>query len=517
MISKELKYDRQLRLWASSGQTNLESSHVCLINASTSGSEALKNLILPGIGSFTIVDDLLVTGDDISSGFFLNEDDLGKPVASSMTSKLQELNRDVNGNSIEKSLEHLIQDANLNSQFWSQFNVVILSKRHSTAKNTIDSLKEILWNLNIPLLLVDNIGFYGYLHVIAKEINVVETHPEFLIDLRLDDPWPELTSHVNSIDLDDLDDTDHAHVPYVVILIKALENWKSNHQNLPPQTYTQKKEFKTEYVQALSRDIMNEVNFEEASSNAWRASQTSSIPEHIEEILTTVSSMPPETYLSSNFWVFIKALQSFLVKNDGKLPLSGVLPDMTADTPNYISIQNIYRDKARRDQELFANEVNSILATLQPETELIESVPSVVPPESIQSFCKNCRFLYTTKGSRQNFNRDMEELLLTSSDDNSVLPIYFAMLAFGDFKENFNHEPTLDDLQMITTSADNQIYKNTLKEILIHSSKQYHNVASFMGGIVGQETLKLVTRQYKALDNLFVYDGVHSVSEKWKI
>ncbi|CAH2351556.1 NEDD8-activating enzyme E1 regulatory subunit [[Candida] railenensis] len=517
MTSKELKYDRQLRLWANSGQSNLESSHVCLINASTSGSEALKNLILPGIGSFTIVDDHLVTDDDISSGFFLNEDDLGKPIAPAMTSKLQELNRDVKGNSVERSVERLVQDVGVNGQFWSQFNVVILTKRHYTSNNTVGRLKEILWDLNIPLLLVDNIGFYGYLHVIAKEINVIETHPEFLIDLRLDDPWPELTSHVNSINLDNLDDTDHAHVPYVVILIKALQTWKSEHQNLPPQTYAQKKQFKAEYVQALSRDMMNEVNFEEASSNAWRASQTSSIPEHIEEILTTVSSMPPATYLSSTFWLFIKALQGFLANNHGKLPLSGVLPDMTADTPNYISIQNIYRDKARRDQQLFANEINSILATSQSETDLLVSVPSLVPSESIQSFCKNCRFLYTTKGSKQNFNKDMEESLNNSSEDNSVLPIYFAMLAFNDFKEKFNHDPTLDDLQMIAASVDNQIYKKTLKEILIHHSKQYHNVASFMGGIVGQETLKLVTRQYKALDNLFVYDGVHSVSEKWKI
>lgn len=47
---KEKKYDRQLRLWAASGQAALESSHIVLVNsgAGTVGVETLKNLILPG-------------------------------------------------------------------------------------------------------------------------------------------------------------------------------------------------------------------------------------------------------------------------------------------------------------------------------------------------------------------------------------------------------------------------------------------------------------------------------------
>lgn len=47
---KELKYDRQLRLWAAAGQAALESANVLLVNSSsgTVGVEALKNLVLPG-------------------------------------------------------------------------------------------------------------------------------------------------------------------------------------------------------------------------------------------------------------------------------------------------------------------------------------------------------------------------------------------------------------------------------------------------------------------------------------
>lgn len=47
---KEKKYDRQLRLWAASGQAALESANILLFNtgSGTVGVETLKNLVLPG-------------------------------------------------------------------------------------------------------------------------------------------------------------------------------------------------------------------------------------------------------------------------------------------------------------------------------------------------------------------------------------------------------------------------------------------------------------------------------------
>jgi amyloid beta precursor protein binding protein 1 len=48
---KERKYDRQLRLWAATGQSALESANILLVNsgAGTVGVETLKNLVLPGM------------------------------------------------------------------------------------------------------------------------------------------------------------------------------------------------------------------------------------------------------------------------------------------------------------------------------------------------------------------------------------------------------------------------------------------------------------------------------------
>lgn len=99
---KDRKFDRQLRLWGTLGQTYLEESHVALIGATPLGSEMLKNLILPNIGSFTIIDDSNITESDTSSNFFVESDSIGKPKAPMVQSLLNELNEDVKGNYIQK-------------------------------------------------------------------------------------------------------------------------------------------------------------------------------------------------------------------------------------------------------------------------------------------------------------------------------------------------------------------------------------------------------------------------------
>jgi NEDD8-activating enzyme E1 regulatory subunit len=56
----------------------------------------------------------------------------------------------------------------------------------------------------------------------------VETHPENIVDLRLDTPFPALEQYAKTFNFDALDSMDHAHVPYVVILLKYLEQWKQD-------------------------------------------------------------------------------------------------------------------------------------------------------------------------------------------------------------------------------------------------------------------------------------------------
>lgn len=108
--AKEKKYDRQLRLWAASGQRALEESHVLLVvpevskgsASSVAGAETLKNLILPSIGQFTVLDSAKVTEADLGINFFLEAESLGKSRAAETCRLLEELNPDVKGHHISE-------------------------------------------------------------------------------------------------------------------------------------------------------------------------------------------------------------------------------------------------------------------------------------------------------------------------------------------------------------------------------------------------------------------------------
>ena len=535
-IDKSAKYDRQLRLWASTGQSNLENSHICLINATSTGSEILKNLILPGIGQFTIIDEKKVTKQDLSSNFFLKNQDLNEDLAVAIQKNLNELNNDVNGHAIVESLSTILaQESNL---FWDQFNVVIVSDYTPN----LEPLINLLWSKQIPLFIVNTIGFYGSLNIIANETTVIETHdPSKLYDLRIDHPWPELQEFADSFDLDKLNDVEHAHVPYIVIFIKALDHWRSQHDGQVPITYADKKKFRL-YVKSLSRNFELETNFIDADNAHLRPHQKTEIPESIIQLISISETKKLDDSTTSIFWIFIAALKNFLNLNDQLLPLPGTLPDMASDTENYVRLQQIYRDRALKDQKLFTEQVYQILDSLGRSKDEVNQ-------ESIASFCKNARLLFATVGSKDLINDKLVNqynynpttaissggssgsggggsITVLDDEEKHKLGIYFGLLTFNLFIDKYHYKPTINDFNKFLKIYHDEISpkfklnengEKIFKEILTHNTTNYHNLNSLMGGIVSQEVLKSTTAQYIPLDNLFVFDGIHSKSEKFKI
>jgi len=61
------------------------------------GVETLKNLVLPGIGHITIVDDKIITEADVENNFFTPQTHLGKKRGEVILELLLEMNPDVKG------------------------------------------------------------------------------------------------------------------------------------------------------------------------------------------------------------------------------------------------------------------------------------------------------------------------------------------------------------------------------------------------------------------------------------
>jgi amyloid beta precursor protein binding protein 1 len=68
-----------------------------VIGSSATSTSILKNLVLPGIGHYTILDNGKATAADIGSNFFLEEESLDKNRAEECVRLLSEMNDNVEG------------------------------------------------------------------------------------------------------------------------------------------------------------------------------------------------------------------------------------------------------------------------------------------------------------------------------------------------------------------------------------------------------------------------------------
>ncbi|KAJ3211761.1 Phosphomannomutase [Entophlyctis luteolus] len=345
--SKEQKYDRQLRLWQAHGQKALEDANILVINACATATETLKNLVLPGVGSFTILDAKITSGEDAGNNFFLDRESIGKSRGECASILLNELNPDVKGSCLFDNPSKVIET---NRDFFDNYSLVVAAE---LGQSDIIALSKICVEKSIPLMVVKSYGFVGYLRIQTNEHPIVETHPEAVLDLRLDCPFEELSQFAKSYDLPNLNNIDFAHVPYVVILLKCLDEWKEKvaffrreknsyspleHENALPQTAADRNQFK-EMVRAMKRAGVDDENFEEALVAVFRACTATTIPGDVAEILkeAELRSLTSDT---PSFWLLARAAADF-VKATGYLPLMGALPDMKADTESFVRLQTM--------------------------------------------------------------------------------------------------------------------------------------------------------------------------------
>jgi NEDD8-activating enzyme E1 regulatory subunit len=187
-----------------------------------------------------------------------------------------------------------------------------------------------------------------------------------------------------------MDVTDHGHIPYVYILIQVLDKWKKSHDGNPPKTMAEKKEFKANILSM--RKKLDEENFEEAESQAFKCWTETVVPSDIKSLFTLpAESSPPHT---KPFRILLKALETYTTTvPPHTLPLSATLPDMKASTNQYVGLQKLYKDRAVEEKEMF----KKILADLLREQ---GEDPSLIDEDTIDSFVKYSHILRLLKGKK---------------------------------------------------------------------------------------------------------------------
>lgn len=124
-VDTSKRYDRQIRIWGPHGQARLQAARICVLGAGPTASETLKNLVLGGIASFTVVDSGTVCSRDLGNNFFYDQSCVGKGRAESMAKLMRELNDSVSGSYTDSKLEQLIQQT---PEFFKNFTIVIATQ-----------------------------------------------------------------------------------------------------------------------------------------------------------------------------------------------------------------------------------------------------------------------------------------------------------------------------------------------------------------------------------------------------
>ncbi|OWZ07037.1 SUMO-activating enzyme (SAE) [Phytophthora megakarya] len=524
------KYDRQLRLWGAEGQRRLASTHVLLIGSCATGSEALKNLVLPGVQRFTILDDATGSLADATNNFFVTADAVGSSRAETVAQLLLEMNTDVAGGSRHANIKQVLQ---AEPSYLDQFDLVLATQLDEAATAELAAL---CLAKNLPLLLVTSYGFLGSLRVQVGQHAIADAKldpPRH--ELRLSKPFPTLQKFADSFDLKSLSTIEHAHVPFVVLLLQAMKKWKEEHGGQPPATFPEKDAFKKSLQEMAWGPAGHELNFIEAAENAYKAYVPPSMPDEVAPVLETAASHTvsvetlEKTKDTKEFWLLAHALADFVKQNDGLLPVTGVVPDMTASTEAYVALQELYVNKAKED----AMKVHELLRKRLRDLKLPEDSISF---DTVAAFCKNAPsvgMLETRSIAQEYKHADLSSVDLEDEDkEQSPIIWYFMLRAVAVFASEFNRYPgsedaaaTQDGTWLVSkakalaagSAVADWITDDHALEMTRSCQVELHNIAALMGGVAAQEAVKLITHQFEPINHTYVFNGISGVAATYQL
>lgn len=299
------------------------------------------------------------------------------------------------------------------------------------------------------------------------------------------------------------------------MLYKHLETFRLQHDDKVPQNYKEKSLLRDIIRNGMSAD---EENYEEAIkavNNSFGGGKPNST---IQTILNDECCINLNKS-STQFWIMARAVKDFVqFEGNGFLPLPGILPDMTAETTLYINLQNTYRAKAIQDADHVFRRVQDLLKELNKCSEFITE-------KDVRLFCREAAYLAVIRGTKISDEYEKGSATLTIADElenpDSLMGHYVILRAMDKFIREHGCIPgdcqVENDTARIKSQASRllnewginvQLSDDLSHEICRYGGAEIHSVSAFLGGCVAHELIKIVTKQYKLMDNTFIYDAI---------
>jgi NEDD8-activating enzyme E1 regulatory subunit len=92
----------------------------------------------------------------------------------------------------------------------------------------------------------------------------------------------------------------------------------------------------------------------------------------------------------------------------------------------------------------------------------------------------------------------------------SLLPIYMALSATTHEAGASEERITASVGEKLPEIADDERFLRAAQEVARAAGGELHNISALTGGMVAQEAIKIITKQYIPVDNTCVFDGINS-------
>jgi len=110
--------------------------------------------------------------------------------------------------------------------------------------------------------------------------------------------------------------------------------------------------------------------------------------------------------------------------------------------------------------------------------------------------------------SEQEFSND--EMAAGGAMPFSLLPIYLALLATSHAPGASSDEILHKISDMVPAAASSERVQQAAQEVSRAGGGELHNISAVTGGMVAQEMIKIITKQYIPTDNTCIFDGIGS-------
>lgn len=370
-------------------------------------------------------------------------------------------------------------------------------------------------------------------------------------------------------ELSGMTDYEHGHVPYLLLLLHYVKIWRHQHLGYHnPTTYQEKLNFR-DMVEAGERKDNpegGEENYAEAIAAVLKSVKPPSISSGLREVFEAESCLKPKPEVplkygltialanssilqSANFWIIAHAVKGFHTA-ETVLPLNGKIPDMKAQSLHYIQLSNLYKTRARE-------ELNDVIKRVRElETRLRRKTP--IDEKEIEAFVKGANSVKLVRGTPLQIPEEPRlmdwklcatQILQELGNEESLISIYLSLLALDDYYECTSGSNSTTDKSLeaeeselrklkwsmtqytekvieqlkkfsdvdIDIDAAHERLSKVIMELARGSSSELHNISALTGGMVAQEAIKVLTRQYVPIDNTCVFDGITSKSAVFKL